>query len=115
MKRTFLTGVALAAGLAAFGGPASAASLTPAISAAMPAAASEDAGLITVGMRFKRQKFRAYRSGMHRSRPNRARRFGSARRPSAMWPYIPTGVVSGLIRRRQCLDALFPQSDPACR
>lgn len=120
MKRTLLTGLALAAGLAAFGGAANAASITPGIApampltavSAMPLAVSEGSPVVKVGMRFKRKSSRRHRTGMHRSRPNRARRYGFGRRHRRTGMWVNPGIVTIL---RYCKrQELLPGGDPRC-
>ncbi|MCW2306130.1 hypothetical protein [Rhodobium gokarnense] len=112
MRRTFLCGLALAALLTAFQGAASAHSIIPPGKAYL--AHGEDAEVIKVGWRAKRRHAKRFRYD-RRHRHHDYGRFRGGRRSSRLGPYVHPGVASMLIRRRQCLDALFPASDPACR
>ncbi|MBB4302954.1 hypothetical protein GGD81_001992 [Rhodobium orientis] len=112
MKRAFLSGLALAALLATFHGPANAHPITPPATAYL--AHADTAEVVKVGWRAKRRHTKRFRYN-RRNRGHGYGRFRGGRRASRLGPYVHPGVASMLIRRRQCLDALFPASDPACR
>ena len=113
MKRTFLSGLALAALLAAFLGAASAHPITPPVKASL--AHADGAEAVKVGWRVKRRHAKRFRYDTRRHRAHGYGRFRGGRRASRLGPYVHPGVASMLIQRRKCLDALFPARDPACR
>jgi hypothetical protein len=115
MKRTLFSCLLAATMLTVAGATAQAQPVASLAKAGLTQAEGANAGVVKVGWRSNRRNVRRHR-GAHRVHRGQ-RRYGmrGQRRAAAMMPYVPPGVVSMLIKRRKCLDALFPATDPACR
>lgn len=115
MKRSRFIGLAAVVMLTMGGSAAQAQPVASLAKAGIGHMEGTTAAVVQVGWRAKRHN--ALRSrGMRRvHRGQRRYGFRDQRRAAAMTPYVQPGVASMLIKRRKCLDALFPATDPACR
>jgi len=111
MKRTFLSGLAFAAMLTAFGAGANAQPISVPSKASF--ALAENGAVTKVGWRVKRRHAKRYRS-VRRARVHRGRGFRGPRRSSVMGPYLHLGVASMVIRKCRTRDNLLPGSTSSC-
>ncbi|MCW2306133.1 hypothetical protein [Rhodobium gokarnense] len=112
MKRTFLSGLALAALLTAFHGTASAHPIIPPGRALL--AHAEAAGFIKAGWRVKRHHAKRFRYG-RRHRGHGYGHFRGGGRQSRMGPYVMPGVASMIVRKcRPRREELLPGGPVGC-
>ncbi|MBB4302955.1 hypothetical protein GGD81_001993 [Rhodobium orientis] len=112
MRRTFLSGLALAALLAAAHGPASAHPIIPPGAAYL--AHADEAHVVKVGWRAKRRHAKRFRYN-RRHRGHGYGRFRGGGRSSRMGPYVMPGVASMIKQRcRPRREELLPGGPRGC-
>ena len=113
MKRTFLSGLALAALLTAFQGTAGAQPIVPPAKAYL--AHAEGAEVVKAGWRAKRRHAERFRYGRRHHRGYGHGRFRGAGRDARMGPYMMPGVASMIVRKcRPRREELLPGGPAGC-